>query len=611
MRKFTLFLVALFLSVGTMAQNPILEYTNIDLSNGPFELSAKDAQLIVSKDEITVIIEADITNTSNSSVALGVIKNYEGTMNVEDDILALGVGNNQLRYYIGNASGQYFSRGSINTGKCCLAYTLSTSVAEKMFVNRTQVEPDKNTEISRTFKNFSGVNYKFFIGGIKNSSETWGTFNGTIYSVKVYEGVLSAETMLAMFQAEQSVAKQFVNSFEGKVGYPNETAINAYKASIDGSVIAEQFEAHKATLISSTDINMPVDGKAYTFKNVQKNGKTFYFKYAESGITLSENEDDAEVFVCRVKNGKYVFVNNAGKYFTHKGGGNYTGPNGNKGYTNAYDQTEGKYLNDFGIVKLTNGGSVSFSKDFLFGYVAMYTRRNDRNEDVYYVLKNDKGFDQASAPFGNDNFSSMIAIEEAEYPNVLNMNLVVGDLVNINGTIATFSAPFATVAPEGVKAYYAAENAGNYITLAEVNGAIPANQGVIIVGSKDIAGVGTVVMKPATDETVASIENNLLGHSAGAAKDMTGVSNAYILALQPEGIGFYECSGGTLAQNKSYLQLDAASYAVGVRLPGTTGVEKVEVENTVNVIYDLTGRRVEAITAPGIYIVGGKKVLVK
>ena len=44
---------------------------------------------------------------------------------------------------------------------------------------------------------------------------------------------------------------------------------------------------------------------------------------------------------------------------------------------------------------------------------------------------------------------------------------------------------------------------------------------------------------------------------------------------------------------------------------GTTGIEGVEVENEVKVIYDLTGRRVETITAPGIYIVNGKKVLVK
>ena len=43
----------------------------------------------------------------------------------------------------------------------------------------------------------------------------------------------------------------------------------------------------------------------------------------------------------------------------------------------------------------------------------------------------------------------------------------------------------------------------------------------------------------------------------------------------------------------------------------TTGIENVKVENNVNAIYDLTGRKVENITKGGIYIVNGKKVLVK
>ena len=42
-----------------------------------------------------------------------------------------------------------------------------------------------------------------------------------------------------------------------------------------------------------------------------------------------------------------------------------------------------------------------------------------------------------------------------------------------------------------------------------------------------------------------------------------------------------------------------------------TGIEQIAGEQGEKVVFDLTGRRVEAITAPGIYIVGGKKVLVK
>lgn len=44
---------------------------------------------------------------------------------------------------------------------------------------------------------------------------------------------------------------------------------------------------------------------------------------------------------------------------------------------------------------------------------------------------------------------------------------------------------------------------------------------------------------------------------------------------------------------------------------GESSIDDVVVENGTKVIYDLTGRRVENITNAGIYIVGGKKVLVK
>ena len=42
-----------------------------------------------------------------------------------------------------------------------------------------------------------------------------------------------------------------------------------------------------------------------------------------------------------------------------------------------------------------------------------------------------------------------------------------------------------------------------------------------------------------------------------------------------------------------------------------TGIENVATEGTVEAIYDLTGRKVETITTKGIYIINGKKVLVK
>ena len=87
-----------------------------------------------------------------------------------------------------------------------------------------------------------------------------------------------------------------------------------------------------------------------------------------------------------------------------------------------------------------------------------------------------------------------------------------------------------------------------------------------------------------------------------------------------DGVGFYNAANGENTTEfynnafKAYLEMPASQGTAafyGFDWAGTTGIEGVEVENEVKAIFDLTGRRVEAITAPGIYIVNGKKVLVK
>jgi hypothetical protein len=58
--------------------------------------------------------------------------------------------------------------------------------------------------------------------------------------------------------------------------------------------------------------------------------------------------------------------------------------------------------------------------------------------------------------------------------------------------------------------------------------------------------------------------------------------------------------------------VDASLWTIVRVTSNNTGIEEVTGENgDVKVIYDLTGRRIENITKAGIYIVGGKKVIVK
>ena len=175
---------------------------------------------------------------------------------------------------------------------------------------------------------------------------------------------------------------------------------------------------------------------------------------------------------------------------------------------------------------------------------------------------------------------------------------------------ATFYAPVAVEVADGVTAYTATvDAANNRVELNEVGDVIPANTGVLLYS--ETAGTYNFAITT-TDATVAS---DLRG--SVAATYYTEAGTYYALGQVDGVVAFYkDAFNNNRFQNnshKAYLYVanasDAASYSF--RFPGTTEIENVEVENEVKAIYDLTGRRVEAITAPGIYIVGGKKVLVK
>lgn len=61
-----------------------------------------------------------------------------------------------------------------------------------------------------------------------------------------------------------------------------------------------------------------------------------------------------------------------------------------------------------------------------------------------------------------------------------------------------------------------------------------------------------------------------------------------------------------------YGEVGKLIHLTSLTVTNTTAIEEVKGENgKVKAIYDLTGRKVDAITAPGIYIVNGKKTLVK
>ena len=220
----------------------------------------------------------------------------------------------------------------------------------------------------------------------------------------------------------------------------------------------------------------------------------------------------------------------------------------------------------------------------------------------------------------NDSYSSLFTFTEVlDYPNKVTLAQIdpaKDELIyGIEGKIGTFSAPYATVLPDDVTAYYAQKtdmNGTNVLHLTPLNATtqgIPANQGVILVGGANAES--KVRMIPATSEWVESIGNNAFFNTAAGSVDMQ--TGDYVLARGEQGIGFYQATG-TLKPNKAYLSLDNISNVSAFRLVfgETTDLNSsVTIINPNAPIYDLSGRRVMQTVKGGVYIQNGKKFIVK
>lgn len=105
--------------------------------------------------------------------------------------------------------------------------------------------------------------------------------------------------------------------------------------------------------------------------------------------------------------------------------------------------------------------------------------------------------------------------------------------------------------------------------------------------------------------------NDLLGSESTVDQD--GTSSYYVLSKKTAGIGFYKLAEGvSIPAHKAYFKVAAGSRDFyGIDDDGTTGVKELkELRSYDNSYYDLQGRRILYPTK-GLYIVNGKKVIIK
>ena len=208
-------------------------------------------------------------------------------------------------------------------------------------------------------------------------------------------------------------------------------------------------------------------------------------------------------------------------------------------------------------------------------------------------------------------------ITEASSWNILSvvaLPVTIGKLLH-----ATFYAPVAVKIPSGVTAYTGEVKNADWFTLTEVEEEIiPAGTPVVLIAEK----ADTYYFKIVESAEVAITSPHLKGTAPTIPNNKE--KNYYTLQSHDfdsddvkEGIAFKQYTGDNLNGFRAYLELPEGTNATALRIRfanegGTTGVEEtIDNSQQSTVIYDLTGRRIEKVVEKGIYIVNGKKVVIK
>ncbi|MBQ7509982.1 MAG: InlB B-repeat-containing protein [Prevotella sp.] len=229
-----------------------------------------------------------------------------------------------------------------------------------------------------------------------------------------------------------------------------------------------------------------------------------------------------------------------------------------------------------------NGGSASSPKSLTTGYFTL-----SADAEALYI-----GRSGGTATY----LTALTVVRE---------NATIKPAHNKSTYVASTALDFSGVA--GLKAYRASDASAGKVTLDEVT-TVPAGTPLLLIGTAD-----TEYSVPAL-ETADAIGTNLLVAGDGST-EFDGTTYDYI--LYSDGL-FYQIGSGSVAVGKAYLHCESDPTAAGSRSLAisfgdeTTGISSMHNSQCImhNEIYNLSGQRVGQ-PVKGLYIVNGKKVLVK
>lgn len=408
-------------------------------------------------------------------------------------------------------------------------------------------------------------------GSETNGASAWNIVPATLENVHT----ITSESVAAAYPTyDESAVQVGLYNPEDVKKFANECNQLANAASLDNAVNAFN---NLTAIPTATSFS---DNKYYRFVNVgtstNGNENTLGSKDGKAFCSTRTNMNIDYVWqVISAGNGKYNLKHATGLYLQPVQGGQTA-----KTTLGANESNYEVRNVEAGVFELYNG-----------------------NVNPAQVETNAQNTNYLNAWYGKNAKWKIFEINEVEVP----MNLV-GEQ-----QIATTCLPFNASNVANADVYTGKLNdAKNVLNMTKLEGGIPANQGVVLVGSADKA----TITIGATTATIG--ENDLRGTIANIAFTDDAPRADYLVFGKDKdsnAVGFYAPSASvpSIPANKAYLETSALSAAaIALNFNGTaTGVNTVVLgENGVNApVFDLSGRRVAAPVKGGVYIQNGKKFI--
>ncbi len=412
------------------------------------------------------------------------------------------------------------------------------------------------------------------------------------------QGIITANYPKVRQEAEALLA---ASQNVGQVGYRTQETKEALLAALNDPAMSY------STLLSAMtefdrSVKMPEDGKLYVFRNIQQSGKNFFLVDRDTALalTLATNNTTlttANAYVCKALSAnKFVFVNaRTGNYLVWRNSdANKNSANG-KGYNN----NTGILANNSYNASYCDW-TLSDARNSLDGSFFLVSKRANNSLSSLIVMNANGVFDGWGNSVGySGNYSNLWRLEEFnDYYNKPTFQPY-GSEANY----ATLYLPYASVLPEGVKAY-AGKIENNEVVLEEVgaNRILPANTAVVL--HSNSAGVFT--FSPSTTAGTAVANNAFVG---SVVPNTTLPTAPYTLGVKDNAPAFLPATVATYPLGQALLSApDNSVPAYPLNIAAVTGIGRIAIPVPNAPLYDLSGRRTVK-PQRGVYIQNGAKVM--